>query len=364
MLPFVGRRAELEAVKRHNAGQMLMPLFVFGPEGCGKSRLFREAVRRFREWYPDGEALLIDATVDDVDRVFAASSDDARREAVEEFVGALSQFAGAGPLSAPLGKLAARLYARLAKRVYGRARRALIVVDELVGAFGVADVDRVAKGMYHVTDVSLREGDRDRIVNFFVLTSEGESRRRLARHSYVWQAYVWNLPRGDFEELYYRVRELRPGPAPPFDEVWRLYGGNPRALEELAALGWDTGTHRRRLAMHRNMGATADLLRKRRLASLALRVVEDVDYLHSGEEAELLDLAHILVRANLVAELPRGIELGAAVGVLRPTASGQGARDRRKVRMADPNIQGTAEGGSGGLLAAHANLATHRLFTP
>jgi len=84
VLPFVGRRAELEALRRYNARQMPMPIFVYGPEGCGKSCLFREAVRRFKEWYQDGEALLIDATMDDVDKTFAASPLDTWREVVEE----------------------------------------------------------------------------------------------------------------------------------------------------------------------------------------------------------------------------------------------------------------------------------------
>jgi len=57
----------------------------------------------------DGEALLIDATVDDVNRIFAASSPDTRREVVEEFTAAVSQQVGAGPFSVPLGKLAAFL---------------------------------------------------------------------------------------------------------------------------------------------------------------------------------------------------------------------------------------------------------------
>ncbi|WP_193322635.1 hypothetical protein [Pyrobaculum calidifontis] len=45
-----------------------------------------------------------------------------------------------------------------------------------MAAFGVAEVDRVAKDMYHTTD-PLRAEDVDRKINFFALTSEGESRR-------------------------------------------------------------------------------------------------------------------------------------------------------------------------------------------
>jgi len=310
VLPFVGRRAELEALRRYNARQMPMPIFVYGPEGCGKSRLFREAVRRFKEWYQDGEALLIDATMDDVDKIFAASSPDMLREVVEEFTAAVSQQVGAGPFSAPLGKLAAFLYARLARRVYKRARRTFIVVDELVAAFGVADVGRVAKGMYHITDPSLRAEDVDRVMNFFALTSEGESRRELMRHSYVWQVYVWNLPRRDFEELYYRAREFYPGQAPPFDEVWKAFGGNPGRLKELAELGWDMDKYKRRLAALKGFESLVGLVKGRRLGELARRVVEDVDYLRLGEEPELHELADLLIRYNLVMELPRGLELG------------------------------------------------------
>jgi len=49
-----------------------------------------------------------------------------------------------------------------------------------VAAFGVAVVGRVAKDMYHTTD-PLRAEDVDRKINFFALTSEGESREPLGR---------------------------------------------------------------------------------------------------------------------------------------------------------------------------------------
>ncbi len=43
-------------------------------------------------------------------------------------------------------------------------------------------------------------------------------------------------------------------------------------------------------------------------------MVEDPDYIGHGEEARPLDVKELLVKANLIMELPRGVELGATVG--------------------------------------------------
>jgi len=190
-------------------------------------------------------------------------------------------------------------------------RRIFVVVDEVTTTF--TNVEAYAKSMESTMNVGRPEELRDVIVNFFALTSEGYSRDLLARHSYVWQAYVWNLPRRDFEELYYRAREIYPGQAPPFDEVWKALGGNPRRLEELARLGWDVEKYKRQLAGELKVGRLAKYLRKRGLLGLALRVVEDVDYLYHGEEPELITLEEVLARANLVMDVPRDLELGVHV---------------------------------------------------
>jgi len=171
-------------------------------------------------------------------------------------------------------------------------------------------VEAYAKTMESTMNVYRPEELKDVVVNFFALTSEGRPRDLLARHSYVHQAYIWNMSKRDFEELYHRARELWPGPAPPFDDVWRLYGGNPRRLKELAEFGWNVEGHLKHIAREKRVEPLARYLRKRGLAELALRVVEDPDYISYGEEVELLKLERILVRANLLMELPRGIELG------------------------------------------------------
>ncbi|WP_193322634.1 hypothetical protein [Pyrobaculum calidifontis] len=64
--------------------------------------------------------------MDDVYKIFAASSPDMLCEVVEEFTAAASQQVGAGPFSAPLGKPAAFLCARIARRIYKRVRRTFL----------------------------------------------------------------------------------------------------------------------------------------------------------------------------------------------------------------------------------------------
>jgi len=239
-LPFVGRSAELEAVKRYNEKQMYLPTFVFGPEGCGKSRLFREAVRRFKEWYPDGVAVLVDVREERLERaVLATAPVDVKKLAkrlAKAMFKSLSQITH-------FGEFFATMATSIPEFVKTRGvRRIFVVVDEVTTAF--TNVEAYAKSMESTMNVGRPEELKDVIVNFFAPTSEGYARDLLSRHNYVAQNYIWNLPRHDFEELYYRARELYPGQAPPFDEVWRLYGGNPRALEELAARhGWNVGEH-------------------------------------------------------------------------------------------------------------------------
>ena len=45
---------------------------------------------------------------------------------------------------------------------------------------------------------------------------------------------MWNMSKIGFEELYSKI----PGDKPPFEEAWRLTGGNPRTLSLLYQVNW------------------------------------------------------------------------------------------------------------------------------
>ncbi len=299
-MPFVGRSAELEALRMFNEAQRPKPLFVYGPEGCGKTRLLLEAVRRFKGWFPDGEALYVNMLADRLDDAFMSTA-----PGLAEFLGRkaaefMARIPGVGDLVAGAVALAYHYFADWA--ALGGVARIFVVVDEVVKALGVGHVAAKAKYMQSVMDPTMRsEKLRGKIINYVALTSEGESREELLRHTYVELGYIWNMPRGDFEELYHRVRGLHPGPAPPFEDVWGAFGGNPRALMDLARYGWDMGKVRRDIMVKvrdlvARLGGYRDVL---------VRVVEDVDYLYHVD-----GVRDALIRYNLAMPLLRGAGLG------------------------------------------------------
>lgn len=209
------------------------------------------------------------------------------------------------------GNFFAELATLVPKYVRGEGiERVLVVVDEVVDTLGV-NVEVYAKAMESIMNVNRPPELMDVVVNFIALTSEGWSRGLLARHSYAWQEYMWNMPRRDFEELYYRARELYPGPAPPFEDVWRLYGGNPRRLEELIEENWDLERHRRRLVREKRIDQLVIEIRAEGLENEAVKVVEDPDILWREPTNRLVRVERMLMRANLMMDAPRGIELGA-----------------------------------------------------
>ncbi|WP_148683010.1 ATP-binding protein [Pyrobaculum ferrireducens] len=57
---FIGREAELSWLREYAGADRSTPYVIYGPEGCGKTALALEAVRRFSRWYPRGVALYLD----------------------------------------------------------------------------------------------------------------------------------------------------------------------------------------------------------------------------------------------------------------------------------------------------------------
>ena len=279
---FVDRVVELEELVELAERDFNPTLFIYGPEGCGKTRLLRELVARLR-----GRGFLA-VYVD-------AQSTRSLEEVVEgprELVEALTE-AVAG-LAGPAGRLAAlaatRLSRKLAKRRVEGARLA-VVVDDVARPVGLDVVEAYAKDLLNLVEELYGLGASS--VLAVASTSEGLSRSLLARHSYVRLRELWNLGLEAAEELMENLgapRQLR-------SEAWRLTGGNPRAIVELSRRGWRT--HQWLKAVEASLKTLLDALPSK-LKTLLAKAVEDVDSLI--EEPEL---SKALIEANLVTPIDR-----------------------------------------------------------
>ncbi len=323
---FVGRARELEDIRDRNRLQRVKPYFIHGPEGCGKSRLFLEAVRRFGDWFDDGLAVYVNAEeARDPRKIFYIAVGRGVRVAkgakdlVAGAVRAAMEFLniGGGSLA---GSAVALAIAPILDRLYVKLKlmgvdRVLIIVDEPMRYIADAnEISGYAKSLYNI--MNFRRGGEPlfgKILNIYVLTSEGLSRDVLSRHSYVGQDFLWYLSREEYEELYYKLLEIYRPPDPSrsvsFDDVWRLYGGSPRRLIELALdHGWDVRAHLEKIYDEKKIPRIVYNAREEGLLDNLAAVTEDPDnmYRMSG----MLRLIKILVQENLVIELPSGKGIG------------------------------------------------------
>jgi len=208
---FTDRDVALRQVRDWAREGTRWPVVIFGPEGCGKSAFLRQATVMLRDLGYDV------VYIDPLHRFFIAHTDVG--EIARKLADAASETLDIAQLR--LATLAIDVVRELLDR-WGR-RRVAILVDEVFQAIGVEKAGLYVKGLLNL--IEYPPGDYERIVAI-AATSEGLSREEIGRHLWAHLAPMWNMPKEGFRQLY----EKLPGHKPPFEEVWRLTGGNPRML--------------------------------------------------------------------------------------------------------------------------------------
>jgi hypothetical protein len=168
-----------------------------------------------------------------------------------------------------------------------RKRKVAVLVDDAFQAIGLDKAAMYVKSLLGLTEYPPEGCEK---VVAIATTSEGVSKREIGRHRWAELTPMWNMGRKGFEELYEKI----PGSKPPYDEVWRLTGGNPDALRRLYQAGWSVE------------GVVSDIIEDKEITSSFVEMwrktleaaVEDPDSLWRTDTPE--ELVRELIAKNLV----------------------------------------------------------------
>jgi hypothetical protein len=282
-LRFAGR--EVEFADRDLALQQLEELaergvfrvhVVYGPEGCGKTALFRQAVEVLKGY--GYEVVYINPLAESHRDMFSLT---------DGLKGLLKQLPGRVGDAVRLVEAAAELLYNAVKRRL--TRRIALLADDIFQAVGLDRAEQLVKSLLNM--IEYPPVDYEKIV-VLVSSSEGVTRERIGRHRWAALRIMWNMPREGFHKLYQQL----PSPKPDPETAWKLAGGNPKTLETLFENSWNTDSVIGEIVHSR--GLTRRFIQRWRKHLEA--AVEDPDYLWNAPEEEVDTLVRELVERNMI----------------------------------------------------------------
>lgn len=284
---FVNRTVELKSLKELAYRGASSVLYIYGPEGCGKTRLLKEFVKKF-----DGVGIYIDALEEEsVSEAIVLSP---TLKPVREFIVTLT-YQITGPVGKWLSMKIFTLIDKIVVRAKVRDEHLTIIVDDVIRALGVDNVERYMKWLYEAIH-KINESYKPRSVLIIASTSEGYSLTRVMRHSYNVINLIWNLNREAYKDL---VKQLKPPNKEAEDRVWELTGGNPRRVIEIATIfRWDIDRWRNQLKLL--MRDIANLIRAKNLTKETLQLIEDPDILNKNPTLKIRESYTLLIEHNLM----------------------------------------------------------------
>ena len=250
------------------------PIVVYGPEGCGKTALLRQAFELLKG---QGFSVIYVSPLEKGEERLTASED--IRGLVKEALREASRLIG-GPLAATEAAITIVTRA-LAK---GKKKIALLA-DDVFQAIGTDKAEQLVKTLLNIIEYPPRRYDKMVII---AALSEGVTRERVGRHRWAELRAVWNMPREGLRNLY----EQLPGHKPS-DKVWKWTGGNPWALALLYEEEWDVEKAAKKLAAERRLTVFVHSLNDVEREALK-EALEDPDAVLKGKA---------LIELNLIAEV-------------------------------------------------------------
>ncbi|RLE57230.1 MAG: hypothetical protein DRJ40_02645 [Thermoprotei archaeon] len=284
---FVDREYELKTLEELSRRDLPTPLYIYGPEGCGKTRLLREFITNF-----NGIGIYIDTLErTNIEKVLTVNL--AIPELREYIVSIAKEYLGNIGLI-----LAQKLYTvleKIATKYKLKGKNLVIAVDDVTQVLGIHEIERYMKWLYEAI-TKIKQEYRPESILILVTTSEGQSLQRIIRHTYTKVNLLWNLPKEAFTQL---ANQLQPPDRDTVEKTWELTGGNPRRLIEIAKwYRWNIDQWLEDLK--ENIRDVAKTAIKLNLVEELIKVIENPDNIDVVTTEKMERLYKILLERNLV----------------------------------------------------------------
>ncbi len=216
---FSDRDRALNQIEELSRSGSSFPIVVYGPEGCGKTALFRQTFEILRSY---GYSVIYVNPIESIDFLRIRVSEDVRDIARDIIDIAI------GEKYSKLFDLVLKAFSRL----FGIRRRMALIADEMFQAVGLDKAEIYVKMFLNL--IEHPPASYESIV-VIVGSSEGITMRRIGRHNWARIMSMWNMSRDGLRQLYDQI----PGDKPGFEDMWRWTGGNPRILRDIYEYNWD-----------------------------------------------------------------------------------------------------------------------------
>jgi len=283
-IEFVDREVALKYIEEL-AERGTYPVYViYGPEGCGKTAFLKQTKTILEDH--GYHVIYANPPAGEEREIFTYTP--SIHDIVEEVFKSLLD-----PYSR-IVDIAIRIASRAMRKL--RKPRIAVLMDDIFQVIGLDKAEVYTKILLNL--IEYPSGDYEKIV-VLVSSSEGVTRTRIGRHRWADLYILWNMPREGFRKLY----EVLPEPKPPFEDVWRIAGGNPDILEKLYRNNWSVenvidGFIRGRKLVH----FVASLSEKER--GILMEAIEDPDIIFKRlRESEVQQLEKKLIEMNLIMDV-------------------------------------------------------------
>ncbi len=285
-LKFVNRKEELETLHRLATKGSPLVEFIYGPEGCGKTRLLKEFIKKF-----NGVTIYIDTLERElIERALIVTPP----IEVKKLVGELMS-RGIAPIGTILANSIFKVIQKIITKIKLEDKHLVIAVDDVVKAIGLDKIEWYVKWLYE-SIYKIYEDYKPRSILIIATTSEGESLERVWRHTYTSVRLIWNLPYEAFHEL---AQQLNPPSDKIVEKAWKLIAGNPRRLIELAVkYNWSISSWIQPIREY--LEHVLQKIREQNLTVELKQVLENPDNIYHLASPKMHKLQQILVEENLI----------------------------------------------------------------